>query len=314
MPDDAAPAPSPRFPAWLLVLVGTFALAALFPLGAWWTVGISEAQRAATELVMPVGAAWLLVAAAAIWQAATGRRATALGLAALWVAILLLFAAPGPGWATQWSEVAPRQLSASSRHPLAAVIVLGGGAGLDPLNRPELSGDGQRVFSAAQLWHAGATRTIITTGRSPLGPGDPAKVGAELLASVGVPPEVIFQVPGENTAQEMRALEQFFRDPPAAFAAAAGPTPGVITPAASAGTAAGRQIGPPVGLITSASHMRRALRLAATRRLAFTPLTCCFRSGSPDQRWTPRQWIPDASGVERVSRALHEALAWLVGR
>ncbi len=311
MPDHFAPPPRGHFPAWLLAILGTLAVAALFPLAAWSTVGISEAQRAATELAMPVGVAWLLVLAAAIGSAAAGQRAAALLWAGLWAAMLLLFAAPVPGWATRWTEVLPREVPASARDPLAAVIVLGGGAGLDPLNRPELSGDGQRVFSAAQLWHAGQTRTIITTGRSPLGPGDPSRVGAALLESVGVPPEVVFQVPGENTAQEMQSLAEFFRDPPDAFREAAGPTPGVLR-SSPPGGAAGRRSA--VGMITSASHMRRALRLAGTQDLAFTPLPCCFRRGSPDQRWTPRQWIPDSGGVESVSRALHEALAWLVGR
>src|SRR6056297_81440 len=90
MPDHFAPPPRGHFPAWLLAILGTLAVAALFPLAAWSTVGISEAQRAATELAMPVGVAWLLVLAAAIGSAAAGQRAAALLWAGLWAAMLLL--------------------------------------------------------------------------------------------------------------------------------------------------------------------------------------------------------------------------------
>jgi uncharacterized SAM-binding protein YcdF (DUF218 family) len=112
----------------------------------------------------------------------------------------------------------------------------------------------------------------------------------ELLESVGVPTAVIFKVPGENTTQEMKGLKEFFANPPTAF-----PKSG------------------DTALMTSAFHMRRAMRLAKSHQLDLEPLPCGYRSGF-FRRFSPRDMIPNADAASAFGTALKECLAGLVGR
>ncbi len=44
------------------------------------------------------------------------------------------------------------------------VVVLGGCAAYTHSGYPEVNSEGQRLIAAAQLWHAGKTKTIVCTG------------------------------------------------------------------------------------------------------------------------------------------------------
>ena len=129
------------------------------------------------------------------------------------------------------------------------VVVLGGGASLGLDGRPQLNSDGHRVVMAAQMWHAGKTEAIICTGEDDYVPearGDdadakdkrdrhnPARLGVDVLVSLGVPRDRLFRIGGVNTSAEMRNLAQFMKEPPANF-----PSTGSL------------------GLITSVSHSSR---------------------------------------------------------
>jgi len=173
--------------------------------------------------------------------------------------------------------------------PFRAVIVLGGGAGVTQQQTKELNREGERIFSAAQLWHAGLVSSVICTGSTPSSAEHPRDISAELLQSVGVPTEVIFKAPGENTIQEMQALKEFLEAPPSGF-----PESGEI------------------GLITSAFHMRRAMRLASAKDLDFHPLPCGYRRAY--RGFSPKALIPDADAVAVFGSAFKEKLASLVGR
>ena len=177
-----------------------------------------------------------------------------------------------------------------SSPPLNAAVVLGGGVYLTADGIPEMNRDGQRVFYAAQLWHAGRAKSIICTGeRAGIG-DDQSEIARKLLVSVGVPEEVIFEIGGENTKQEMQNLKHFLDEPPD-----------------------GMPIGGDVGLITSAFHMARALRLARDNGLDLMPLPCSYRR-TQVLEFAPDQIIPRLEAGETLRIAIKERLAALVGR
>ena len=252
--------------------------------------GPTTATRSATDLVMPFGLVWIgLFAGTALFA-----------LQKQWVASCLfaiLFIVHGitgnPYIASKFIESVelPEQpLTATTDHPYRTVIVLGGGTIITPLMTAELDRDAERIFSAAQLWHAGLASSIICTGSSSDGIANPRDIGATLLESVGVPAAAIFKVPGENTSQEMASLKEFFDDPPDGF-----PETGEVA------------------LVTGAFHMRRAMRLASTQQLDFDPLPCGYRSGH-FPAFSPRALIPKADAAESFGLALKELLGGLVGR
>jgi len=187
---------------------------------------------------------------------------------------------------TQW----PEQDLPRESIPLRSAIVLGGGLTVSPAGTPELGRDGERIFSAAQLWHAGLVSSIICTGKTPDGRYNPSDIGEELLLSAGVPPEAVFKVAGETTTGEMQHLQEFLKSPPEGF-----PSSGELV------------------LITSAFHMPRAMRLAANHDLRFIPYPCAFR-GTDFEFMLPSRMIPGGQAVHECSLALKEHLGRLMGR
>ena len=171
--------------------------------------------------------------------------------------------------------------------PFDAVCVLGGGSEQDPAGAPELSSAGDRVFLAARLWHAGKARLLVTSGASHNGIAGFRDGGQETRAlwlAVGVPDRAILPVPEPcwNTRDEIRA---------------------------NAGLQA-RYGWKRMGLMSSASHLPRAMALAARAGLAFTPLGADRLAHSyPFQL---QLLVPQGEGFQTTQRACWEFLGrWL---
>ena len=260
-------------------------------LGTYAKFGAVEALRAATTLVMPLSLIWLLFLATSVWL--FFRRQTTLGAIYLliWIAMTLAFNQHVANWTVGRLEERPyASIDQVAHFPLRTVVVLGGGVHMTPAENPEMNRDGQRVFTAAQLWHAGKTQTIICTGeRSSIG-DDQSEIARKLLVSVGVPDQVIFEIGGENTSQEMRNLKQLLQAPPS-----------------------GMESDGDVALITSAFHMPRAIRLAEENGLDLIPIPCCYRNSQPIE-FALDQLIPGLESGVTLRIAIKELLAGLVGR
>jgi len=252
--------------------------------------GPTLARRSATDLVMPTGLIWLASFSSAIFFAFRGERFASFVFGVGFVFIGITANTYVASKFIQFVEWPEEQPTATKEKPYRSVIVLGGGGRITPLHTAELHRDGERLFSAAQLWHAGLVRSIICTGSTPRSVGHPQDISAQLLESVGVPSEVIYKVSGETTIEEMEVLKQFLEDPPADF-----PDSGEIA------------------LITSASHMRRAMRLASVKKLDFHPLPSGYRS-TFFSGWSPHRMIPNAEAADDFGSAFRERLAGLVGR
>ncbi|TWT53491.1 hypothetical protein Pla22_11200 [Rubripirellula amarantea] len=283
---------SPHSPARAFFIASGIAIAtAMVIVGATLLLnGTDKATRTATSICMPIGVLWLGLLTLGIAAWLSGHRMTS----ALFLTLFLFVSI------TANSAVADRMISliewhatkvtATKESPYRMAVVLGGGTSVRAGGTAEVNNEGERLVSAAQLWHAGLTQAIVATGASPDGDYHAKDVTAELLVSLGVPNDVIFKIDGQNTSQEMMYLRALLNDPPARFP--------------EKGTAV---------LITSAFHMRRAMRLADGQRLDLEPHPVSF-SVDRKRDFTPAVIVPTAPAVEQFSVALKEILAEVVGR
>jgi len=291
-----------------MLVVATFA--GLLVIGTAAVEGVSMAQRVVTDMAMPVGMIWLLAFGGAIQQFRVGNRRAGYVLATAFLAIWILFSS-----FVSDAVIGAIEYPLASISPIAdespdyqAVIVLGGGAGLNYAGHTELGNAGERIAMAAKLWHAKKTDRIICTGtekpHSPpifdIGDGswrssdfaddDPAEVGRDILRSLGVPPDRIFRCGGQNTISEMQHLAvqlptfNFDADDPK-----------------------------PIGLITSAFHLPRAMRLARSQQLEFVPIPAGSYAGGKNNRGIGIL-VPTVGAGENVARAAKEILARVIGR
>lgn len=285
-------------------------LVSVFVVGTAATEGVSTSQRVLTDLAMPIGVIWLLAFGAAVYQFRCGNRQAGYSLATAFMAIWLLFSAPFSNALIGLIEYPLATISpiADEAPDYPAVIVLGGGAGRNYAGHTELGSAGERIAMAAKLWHSGKAERIICTGTekpSPtpifdrgdglensveFGADDPAEVGRDLLVALGVPAERVFRCGGQNTTVEMQHL------------AAQLPTLGIDSADPR-----------PVGLITSAFHLPRAIRLAKTSGLEFVPIPAGSYAGGKNTRGIG-VLVPTVGAGENVARVAKEVLARLIGR
>lgn len=288
---------------WIHVAVQLLLLATV--LGAVWGIsGRPMLEKTLKELVSPLGLAWLVLGCG-IWFSLALRN----GLAAVWMLIVWILLTAGGnkfvadglsqslerpwlGFADPARPTAGGSPNSASSAPFDLVIVLGGGTGIDPALQPQLNAAGDRVMRAARMFHAGQTRRICVTGeqtfRSRVEDPDPAEEARDLLVSVGVPSESIVALRGQNTSREIECVREWL----------------------------GRQSGSEnwkMGLLTSAWHLTRAMRLAQNAGLEkMEPLPSCFMTQpfAPE----PSIVIPTAHKLEITGRMLNEYLGRWLGR
>ncbi len=171
--------------------------------------------------------------------------------------------------------------------PYDAVIVLGGGTSTATNGLPQLSASGDRVSMGLRLFHSGRTQCLITTGQEFAGESSgSADQTCQIWQESGVPEDRIVLLPGRNTREEMAALRQLVDRHPE---------------------------WKKLGAVTSAWHMRRAMRLSNQNSLCLEPLPADFLG--IEVRWEP--WllaIPNGNGFLYNQLACKEILAGLLGK
>jgi uncharacterized SAM-binding protein YcdF (DUF218 family) len=246
-------------------------------------------QKTLALLVMPAGFLWLLLLLACVICI---RRRQEL-LATFLLTIALLYACAGnihlgaALMARLESSVPPVELNLSE--PFDAVFVLGGGSGEDPLGRPQLNFSGDRLCLAARLWHSGKARVLVASGMGRDNPMAIQNGGVESRAiwrDLGVPDSAILVVeePCWVTRDEISAYHQL----------------------------QGRYGWKRMGLVSSASHLPRALALARKAGLEVTPLGADWRGRR--HAFQLQSLVPQAEGFMDVQRACWEYLGRWVGR
>lgn len=246
-------------------------------------------EKTLAQLAMPAALLWLLLLALAGWCLRRRQR----GPAALALAVALLYALAGnirlANALVGSLERRVPVVDPAALPVLDAVCVLGGGSELDPAGRPQLSPAGDRVFLAARLWHAGRARLLVASGAALDGPAGARDLGQETRAlwrAVGIPDRAILVVPEPcwNTRDEIRAY---------------------------AGLQA-RHHWDRIGLVSSASHLPRALALAGQAGLAPVPLAT-DRQDRP-RAFLPQDLVPKGRAFELTQRACWEYLGRWAGR
>ena len=252
-------------------------------------------EKSLTRLALPTGLIWLALLGLTGWLVYRRRWRTA---AVAGLAAGLFTAAGNPVLSARLADTLQSQFAAD---PFAAgrfdvVCVLGGGVSLGPHDEPMVNAFGERAILAARLYHAGRTPRLLAAGSAPpedLCPG-PGPVTRDLWGQLAVPPGAIGTIAGTTTSEELAHLAAAAADRQAA------------------GEPWGR-----IGLVSSAWHLPRAMRLAAAQGLVgadgceLVPLPADFvgnvSSNAP-------HWIPDSESLAGTDRCLKEWLARAVDR
>ena len=175
--------------------------------------------------------------------------------------------------------------------PFDAILVLGGSTNVTVNGFPQLSFAGDRVMLAARLFHAGKTKIVIVSGqqfaRTTPKDLDPKDEAQRILVEIGIPEEKIVMLNGMNTSEEIANLKKWLGIHPE------------INP--------GR-----IGLVSSAWHLPRALKLAAANGLNVEPVPANFLSGPyvPE----PSMIVPSGENLQWTGVMLHEYLGRWLGR
>lgn len=259
----------------------------------WMSDGRAAVEKLVLQIVAPVGLAWVS-ASVALLISLRRRHWWVVGLLGSSWAILTL---GGNGWCAG-SLIRPLEADYLNTDPFQgppfdALVILGGGLSEAAGGRIQLNQAGDRVVLAARLYHEGRAARLYCTGTriESLAPGhtDPSRQARMILQQLGVADDDIVEVAGINTSDEMRHL--------------AAALPGNSR----------------VGLITSAWHMPRALRLARAQGLTLAPVPADFMTPlDVDQAPGPGQilmaLIPNSESLSGTRTALKEYLALAVGR
>ena len=246
-------------------------------------------EQVLTRLALPTGMIWCVIGLLAVLAWRSQQKHIA-GLLAL---LFVIFTLAGNTWTSMaFNYYLEREYRVSSPEDSAtfdAVVILGGGTRNGPNKTPQLDAEGDRVMLGARLCHAGCTPIIVCTGRTPeKDSGDPldaAEMTALLLVDVGVEMDRIIRVGGRYTREEIAEVKRL-----------------VV-----------QHRWRRVGIITSAWHMPRAMRLAQKAQLDLTPLPADFR-GTWRKTLHAADLIPSSKSLSEVDTAIREILASFVGR
>ena len=183
----------------------------------------------------------------------------------------------------EYYQVDPYQLQ-----PMDVVIVLGGGTGSRRNGVAVIGCSGDRVMLAARLYHLGKASRLITTGSadpSVRKTANAADETARIFRDLGIPAGHIEVVHGTRTSEEIPNLKRHLAN-------------------------AGDQR---IGLITSAWHLPRAMRLAKRHDLEVIPVPADFWTDSKPGPLLYR-FLPTVNAFDKTHRATVEYLAMMLGR
>lgn len=249
-------------------------------------------QKFLTKLVMPPGLLWLGLIVVGYSLAKCRMRKLSAFVWAMWIVLTIagsdtvsrrLLAGLESGFA----KIDPLNV-ASPYDPFDLVVSLGGATQVSPAGQVEVTETGDRIVLAARLYHAGHTKMLTATGRpnvEVLGPGrHPADEARILWEGLGVPGDAILMLGGATTKEEFELIAR----------------------------EAKKQGWRKIGVVTSAWHMRRVMRLAKAAGVEVEPLPADFIGVVPS--WDRSSIVPRGQALQETSRALKEYLARMVGR
>ena len=270
-------------------VLGLLFLGALFGGAVGVVSGPKMLEAMLTSLAMPIGILWVALIFLVYfcllhrqaWPAMTG--------IACWLLLTLAGNGPITNWLANSLEAPYQNIDAMEGDPYDLIVVLGGGTSTRLSGRPQGTHSGDRLITAASLYHAGKSNQLMCTGVQPYRSTEddlhPFEEAARLLVQLNVPEKSILKLRGANTSEEMQNLKEWIDKNP--------------------GKAR-------VGLLTSAWHLPRALRLAKTNGMELLPIPSNFLSApfAP----SPDIIIPSGDNLAKTALMTKEDLARLVSR
>lgn len=247
-------------------------------------------EKTLKALVAPVGLVWVFLFIA-LWHGLLARKGKlALACGSAW----LLLTLGGNSFVALWLAASLQSTYENVRvenlPALEVILVTGGGTSTAPSGQPQASSAGDRVLVAARMAMRDPSSRIVCSGNNALTvkgvDATPASEMKQLLVQLGVPESRLELIGGQNTAEEMAEFAQWLE---------------------RNGAGASR-----IGIVTSAWHMKRTLRLAGRHSIEAQPIPADFIVIHP--RATPNLFIPGAQNLLVCEKCLHEWLAALVGR
>lgn len=253
--------------------------------------GGTMVEKVAKEIFTPVGFVWLglmlLVYFSLVYKA--GR--TAIACAICW----LVLSAGGNYFVANFMAATLERPYQSDNHYLQEsfdyLIVLGGATETSPIGTAQLTGAGDRVMTAARMYHLGKAKKIIATGQQKykVDPGDlhPNEEVIQILKDLKVPESDLSMLGGINTSEEMEQIRRWL-------------------------DTVEDHDDLRIGLITSAWCLNRATALAKANGVNVVPIPSNFTN----HPYTPNPGIvvPTASNLQQTATMLHEILGRMIGR
>ena len=274
------------FKSTLLVLVATVFL----PLVATFVVsGKSSVEKLVTNMAQPLFIS--IVTVFAIGVGLIRRHETKAGWFLLFGSCLMwiLSSSIVVSYVVKTWEASAATTILSVDEPFDYVVVLGGGTSVAPDGRAQFGSSGDRVGYAASLYLSGIAKHLVTTCDNLVISGsltggfkteeDPSFQTQRIWQSLGVPADVISELPGQNTRSEMAALREhteYWQDKRCA-------------------------------ILTSASHMPRALALARRAGVPVHPIAADYRTSTGPL--TIKQFFPESDNLVRLQLIFKEWLA-----
>ena len=267
-----------------LVFVGAIFLAAVGTVN-----GQTMVEKMVTELAMPIGIVWLALMVMVYFCLLTKQAWPAFVGFVCWLILTLAGNFFVSNWLVSTLEQPYQTIDVFKMEPLDTLVVLGGGTTSRLTGGSQLTSSGDRVATAARMYHAHQVKNIICTGSDsfPASPVDlnPRDEATEVLIGLGVPAENITQLKGHNTSEEMSSLKSLI----------------------NSNSGLGK-----VGILTSAWHLSRAIRLAKANGMELVPVPSDFLT--EPNRPSPNLIVPNADRIDVTAKTLKELLAGLIGR
>lgn len=282
---DGKPREKYRHLGHLLLLI---LIAGLFCTGAGLISGKAMVEKLIAAVLSPVGIVWLILILVTYFSLLNRRGWSAFSA----ITCLLIVTIGGNGYIANQLALSLEQpfleINPYDQAPYDVVVVLGGGTNTTLAGRSQLATNGDRIAVAARMFHGGKTKKIICTGSQQFRSTDkdlhPREEATNILVGMGVPREALLQMQGNNTSEEMINLAQWLEE---------------------------NEI-QRVGLITSAWHLPRAVRLAESNGFTPEPLPANFVS-KPFVP-SPNLLVPNAHNLMISGSVCKEYLAGLAGR
>jgi uncharacterized SAM-binding protein YcdF (DUF218 family) len=251
--------------------------------------GRTMIEKMMTDLVMPLGLVWaglLLIVYFCFlmrqwWPAIIGL--------ACWLVLTLAGNFYVSNWLISKLEMPFLDMNVWEMEPLDTMVVLGGGTNTRMGGGSQLGRSGDRVGTAARMFHAGQAKRVLCTGTDSFLGSDvdlhPREEAIEILAGLGIARDNLFELEGKNTFQEMQNLKVWLAENPDQQR---------------------------IGVLSSAWHLPRVIRLAESNGLELIPVPADFLSQPYEA--SPNFLIPSSAAMETTRAALKEYLAGWLGR